>query len=97
VIAADPLYDIEHPELVANMIKTHLKFDRNSRALAAVPMRDKITKKLFTKFVELMRDNDLQLRDQGEEFFQDDWHNSKDNKGIKCFWSIWAWAIPYQA
>jgi hypothetical protein len=94
VIAADPLYDDNHPELVADMIQKHLSFDRNARALTAVPLRDKTTRELYTRFVGAMRGHGLQIVDQGGEIFHDDWA-STDGNGIKCWWSVWRYAIPW--
>lgn len=93
MIAADPLYDDEHPELIANMMKKYLKYDQGSRALIAIPLRDKGTKALVRKLIDFMRLHGFQLSNQGEEIFKDDWVNANED-GVKCWWSIWCWNIP---
>jgi hypothetical protein len=57
-------------------------------------MRDNGTKKMATNLIELMRSNGLHLSAQGEEFFKDDWTDAED-EGVKCWWSIWCWNVPW--
>jgi len=78
------------------MVKKYLKFDRFSRVLIAIPMRDKTTRALARKLISYLRENGLQLNEQGEEVFKDDWRET-DEGGIKFWWSIWGWAIPWAA
>ena len=95
MIAADPLYDDAHPELVANMFQRYLKYDRTTRALIAVPLRDKATKVLVRKFIEFMTFHNFQLIYEGEELFWDeDWVDANE-EGVRCWWGIWSWNIPW--
>lgn len=94
VIAADPLYDDEHPDLVADMIKKYLRHNRNSRALVAVPLRDNGTKALVRNLIQSMKLNGFQLTNQGEELFKDDWADANE-EGVICWWSIWSWNVPW--
>ncbi|KAG9245504.1 putative methyltransferase-domain-containing protein [Calycina marina] len=94
VVAADPMYDDDHPLLVANMIAKYLKEEKTSAALVAVPMRDKNTKAMYRDFVDMMRERDMQLKDQGGINFMDDWGTAGD-EGVECWWSIWGWDVPW--
>jgi hypothetical protein len=76
------------------MIKKYLKYNRSSRALVAVPLRDKGTKALVRKLIDLMRSYGFQLSHQGEEFFKDDWVDANE-EGVRCWWSIWSWNLPW--
>ncbi len=94
VLAADPLYDDEHPELVSNMMKKYLRYNQNSRGLIAVPLRDKNTKDLVRNLVNMMRTAGFQLSNQGHEIFKDDWVDANE-EGVQCWWSIWCWNLPW--
>lgn len=86
------MYDDEHPRLVARMIQTFLKRDEGSRALVAVPLRDRKTADMAAEFKEAMIGKGFVLTGQGEEVCRDDWGDSGGD-GVVCWWSIWAWKI----
>ena len=94
MLAVDPLYDDEHPTLVAKMFKDHLRYSRSSRGLIAVPKRDKTTKNLLTEFVGKAGSHGLQLISQGEEQVRDDWE-AADGEEVECWWGLWGWSLPY--
>ncbi|KAF4629461.1 hypothetical protein G7Y89_g8684 [Cudoniella acicularis] len=73
VLASDPLYDDSHPELVAKMIKQHLKLASSSRAMVAVPLRDKKTAEFALKLQDIMLSYNFQLLHEGTEVCRDDW------------------------
>jgi len=70
--------------------------DRKRRliVLSTVPMRDQNTKKLYRQFIDLMREQDLQLQAQGPIEFSDDW--SSGGVKVTCWWSVWVWDIPWR-
>ncbi|RFU34818.1 hypothetical protein B7463_g1564, partial [Scytalidium lignicola] len=73
ILASDPIYDEEHPELVANMITRYQLRDPNSRAIVAVPLRDKATVKMAQKLVHHMNESGHELLHEGQERYYDDW------------------------
>lgn len=86
------MYDDEHPGLVANMIRTFLKRDGESRALVAVPLRDQKTTEMAADFKEVMFKMGFSLVVKGEEVCRDDWEeNEEQGVGVACSWSIWKW------
>ena len=87
-MAADPLYDDDHPALLANVIKGFLRADENSRALVAVPMRDHTTKVLAEKLSDLMVGSGFVVEASGEEICRDDWE-STDAPEVKLRWTFW--------
>jgi len=88
IIATDPLYDDEHPALLANVVKKFLKDDPESRALIAVPLRDPNTKELAHQFDELMHDRGFSTVTSGEEVCHDDWESSQSEEVITRL-AIW--------
>lgn len=92
-MAADPMYDDAHPELVAHMIETFLKRNEDARALIAVPLRDQKTKQMTATFQEAMTVKGFSLLAQGQEICRDDWkENEVEETGAGCWWAIWSWA-----
>ncbi|KIM98076.1 hypothetical protein OIDMADRAFT_147564 [Oidiodendron maius Zn] len=93
IMAADPMYDDAHPELVAHMIETFLKRNEDARALIAVPLRDQKTKQMTATFQEVMTGKGFSLLAQGQEICRDDWkENDVEETGAGCWWAIWSWA-----
>jgi hypothetical protein len=88
VLAADPLYDDDHPTLLANVVHKFLQDDKSSRALIAIPMRDHTTKVLSENLFNLMTENDFLVDGSGEEIFQDDWE-AFNGPEVKLCWTIW--------
>lgn len=85
------MYDDEHPRLVARMIQKLLKRGDNSRALVAVPLRDRHTTDMAAEFREAMLGMRFSLVGQGEEVCRDDWEeNGGEGVGVICWWSIWS-------
>lgn len=92
VIAADSLYDDEHPALVSDMIKTYLKRDLNSRALVAVPLRDKNTIRMAGELKKRLEGLGFFVHHEGWEICQDDWDSSDEEGGVKCWWALFGWS-----
>jgi len=90
IIAADSLYDDEHPELVTRMIRQYLNPSSTARVLVAVPLRDKHTVQLAAIFKNLLQDCDLKILHEGWEDCRDDWE-SVDGEGVECWWALLSW------
>ena len=93
MIAADSLYDDEHPPLVASMMKKYLKADRNSRALVAVPMRDNKTKEMRARLEEYLVEDNFRLIGEGSEVCRDDWEGANRDEEVRCWWGIFGLAL----
>ncbi len=79
------MYDSEHPNLVADMIKMFLKKGTEARALVAIPLRDAHTGRMATVFSEIMASNCFCVVHQGSEIFKDDWSTDE----VLVSWTIW--------
>ncbi|KAI1407745.1 S-adenosylmethionine-dependent methyltransferase-like protein [Hypoxylon sp. FL1857] len=88
VLAADPLYDDDHPELLSSAIHAHLMQDKDARAVVMVPQRDLTTKKLVAKFVVAMEASGLTILERHTLVGQDDWDEDEENPGIECWWAV---------
>ncbi|KAL3425068.1 hypothetical protein PVAG01_04349 [Phlyctema vagabunda] len=91
VIAADSLYDTQHPALVADMIANYQAPGKESRALVAVPLRDEHTQRLATHLRELLEQGGrFHVLAEGEWICFDDWESAdqKDGDGVRCWWAV---------
>ncbi|PBP19349.1 hypothetical protein BUE80_DR009960 [Diplocarpon rosae] len=86
IIAADPMYDNEHPDLVAEMIERFLKRETESRALVAIPLRDDHTRRMAAEFSDIMENSGFCVVHQGSEIFKDDWGTTEE---MQVQWTIW--------
>jgi len=90
ILISDPLYDVDHPELVAEVIAKHLKPSSPSRVLAAVPLRDETTRKMKDSFVKQLLHLGFEPIVQEEEICYDDWDDARnEDEAVKCWWSVW--------
>ncbi|KAI0839081.1 S-adenosylmethionine-dependent methyltransferase-like protein [Hypoxylon sp. FL0890] len=88
VLAADPLYDDDHPELLSSVIHAQLMKDKDARAIIMVPQRDLTTKKLVAKFVVAMEASGLMVLERHTLVGQDDWDEDEESSGIECWWAV---------
>ncbi|KAI1384041.1 putative methyltransferase-domain-containing protein [Hypoxylon trugodes] len=88
VLAADPLYDDDHPELLSSAITDHLMKEKDARVVVMVPQRDLTTKRLMTKFVSAMEASSLMILEEHILLGQDDWDDDKENSDIECWWAV---------
>ncbi|KAI1642965.1 putative methyltransferase-domain-containing protein [Daldinia loculata] len=88
VLAADALYDDDHPELLSSAIVAHLAQDKDARAIVMVPQRDLTTKKLAAKFLSIMIVSGLSVLEQHTLVGQDDWDEDGEDSGIECWWAV---------
>ncbi|KAI0405798.1 S-adenosylmethionine-dependent methyltransferase-like protein [Xylaria palmicola] len=90
ILAADPLYDDDHPYLLSSAIHDQLCDSVDSRAIVMVPMRDETTKRLVLQFRSRMNDGPLHLAPLEEHVLtgQDDWGDDDEPQIVECWWAI---------
>lgn len=92
VIAADPLYDDNHPALLASAIDEQLALSPDARTLIMVPQRDETTKRLLRLLTEELarRFNSLVCLDENIVAGQDDWGDDNDDeaRSVDFWWGI---------
>lgn len=90
---ADPLYDDNHPELLASAVVQHLALGSESRAVVMVPQRDATTVRLLDTFKQAMLDLDTPLFCIEEDYEldgQDDWGDDNEAGHVKCWLGIFS-------
>lgn len=99
ILAADSLYDDDHPELLAGAIDDYLSIDPHARALVMVPQRDDITIGLISAFRDLMAAKcpSLICLEESLEFGQDDWGNGDEEEQVNCWLGIFGREHPSSA
>ncbi len=84
----DPLYDYDHPKLLADTIEHFSKRGQGHFVLTAVPLRDKTTESLCREFESLMTANGFENKYNGEDICRDDWESANANE-VMVRWALW--------
>lgn len=93
IIVADPLYDDDHPALLASAIDEQLARDSAARLLVMVPLRDEVTKGLLTTLrKELVRRTyPLLCLEENVVDGKDDWGDEDDDderQHVDFWWGV---------
>jgi hypothetical protein len=90
VIVADPLYDDDHPVLLAGALQEQMSLSLAARALVMVPLRDETTKILLSAFQKelLQKSQPLVLIEHDIVPGQDDWGEGANGQHVECWWGI---------
>lgn len=92
VIVADPLYDDDHPGLLASAVDEQLSLDDEARVMVMVPQRDAVTMKLVSRLREEMgsKNTPLECIEETVVAGQDDWGGDGDEEAsqVKCWLGI---------
>ncbi|KAM7207726.1 putative methyltransferase domain containing protein [Naviculisporaceae sp. PSN 640] len=93
IIVADPLYDDDHPALLAGTISDQLSLSSDSRVLVMVPQRDETTKGLLATLRAEMQQQRSPLICEEENIVagEDDWGDNgddDDSKQVGFWWGI---------
>ncbi|KAG6023752.1 hypothetical protein E4U41_001937 [Claviceps citrina] len=97
VLAADPMYDDDHPALLASAISQQLALDPESRAVVMVPQRDATTMRLLGAFKQAMLDLDgpLSCVEEDELAGQDDWGEDDEAGSVRCWFGTFSRERPW--
>ncbi|KAI0804328.1 putative methyltransferase-domain-containing protein [Xylaria sp. FL0064] len=90
ILAADSMYDDDHPDLLASAIHEQLYDSPDSRAIVMVPMRDEITKEFIVQFRSSMKGGAFPLVPLEEHVLtgRDDWGDDDDGHEVECWWAV---------
>lgn len=89
VIAADPLYDPEHPMWLAAAIDGRLGQDEGARAVIGFPLRDETTRGYGEVLRTELEGRGFEIVKEGEEMGFDDWEVNGERVRVHCWWGIW--------
>ncbi|KAJ2982988.1 hypothetical protein NUW58_g6330 [Xylaria curta] len=89
ILAADGIYDDNHPDLLSSAIHEQLLDSADSRAIVMTPIRDEVTMKLIVQFQSRMNSGALPLVALEEHILtgQDDWGDD-ESQAVECWWAI---------
>ncbi|KAI1267496.1 putative methyltransferase-domain-containing protein [Xylariaceae sp. FL1019] len=89
ILAADGIYDDDHPALLSSAIQSHMLHGTNSRALVMTPIRDQITRDLIAQFRLEMGSGGTPLAILEEHTLsgQDDW-GENGSAVVECWWAM---------
>ncbi|KAK0384071.1 hypothetical protein NLU13_8160 [Sarocladium strictum] len=93
VLVADPMYDDNHPDLLASAIFEHLALGPEPRAVVMVPQRDATTIRLLSAFKQAMLDLSTPLVCIEEDYDldgQDDWGENNEGGQVKCWLGVFS-------
>ncbi|KAL7620692.1 Protein-lysine N-methyltransferase rrg1 [Parahypoxylon ruwenzoriense] len=90
ILAADPLYDDDHPGLLSSAIHSHLANDKDARVVMMVPQRDLTTKRLLATFISTVAlgESGLTILEEHILVGQDDWDEDGESSDVKCWWAV---------
>ncbi|KAF4556097.1 Lysine methyltransferase-like protein 6 [Elsinoe fawcettii] len=91
IVAADPIYSMEHPVLLVNAIKHHLKRTPESRVIIALPLRETYAEER-TLFKNQMQSIGLELVLEEKEIGLDDWGSDDAPNEVECSTTVWKWS-----
>lgn len=88
ILAVDPLYDDNHPQLLANTIKQFLKHGSGHCVLTAVPFRDSTTELLCAELEALLEGYGFTKIKNGDNICRDDWESANAQE-VMVRWALW--------
>jgi hypothetical protein len=101
ILAADSLYDDNHPLLLASAVRAHLSHAAGARFVAMVPLRDAITRKLIAEFQARLGADEhdghrhpLRCLEEHTLTGQDDWGEDEETHRVECWWGVFGRGEP---
>ncbi len=90
VLVADPLYDDNHPDQLAEAIDDHLSVEGSSRVLVMAPRRDEVTVGLISAFKTAISRPKYHMVGVGEgvAMGRDDWGDDDETAAVDCWWGV---------
>jgi predicted nicotinamide N-methyase len=89
IVAADPLYSPDHPQILVDTVHRFLRRTPAARFIVELPLRDgyqKEREELKSRLIAI----GLDVVHEGHEFGIEDWQGrSGEQTEVECWWSIW--------
>jgi predicted nicotinamide N-methyase len=92
IVAADAVYDKEHPAMLTKAISVWLAVGPDARFVVELPRRNGFNAEL-NSFKQEMLGIGLAIMEEGYEVGFDDWAGATQGElqEIDCWWSVWGW------
>lgn len=89
ILAADPIYSSEHPQILARTVRRWIHPNPGARFIVELPLRDR-----YDHDRELLRENlrtaGFHMIAEGQDMGYDDWHGQDGRPAeVHCWWSVW--------
>ena len=90
MVVADPLYDDDHPGLLASAIGEQLSLNQDARVIVMVPLRDTHTRRMLSEFRDNMANQSVPLGCIKEDILlgEDDWDVDDEARNVQCWWGV---------
>jgi predicted nicotinamide N-methyase len=94
VLAADPIYSPDHPQILVETVRRWISWNPQARFLVELPLRDRYDGER-EQLRKQLRDMDFELVEEGTDVGYDDWHGRDGRPAeVVCWWSAWApWSV----
>ena len=92
ILAADPLYSPQHPQLLVQTIGRWISPEASARVIVELPLREAYLPEI-ADFKMRMAQMGFEVLSEGEEVGYDDWGGGGDGglEEVRCWWGLWAW------
>lgn len=92
IVAADPIYSMDHPPLLVNAIKYHLSREANAVVVIGLPLRESYTAERLELRTQLAGMG-LKLLFEETDFGADDWGEEDGDapNQVECSTTVWTW------
>lgn len=89
ILAADPIYSNDHPQILARTVRRWIHPDEGARFIVELPLRDR-----YGEERQSLRDNlkkeGFNLIAEGQDLGYDDWRGQDGRPAeVHCWWSVW--------
>ncbi|KEF56967.1 uncharacterized protein A1O9_07157 [Exophiala aquamarina CBS 119918] len=89
ILAADPIYSNDHPQMLARTVRRWIHPDAGARFIVELPLRDR-----YDEERQSLRDNlrkeGFDMIAEGHDVGHDDWHGRDGLLAeVHCWWSVW--------
>lgn len=94
IMAADPVYSPQHPELLCKAVGHHLARLSDARVVVAIPLREGFGAER-DDFRSRMHTLGLSIVQEGTVTGYEDWSAADDESELSevhCWWTVWAWS-----
>ncbi|KAF2155292.1 hypothetical protein K461DRAFT_292164 [Myriangium duriaei CBS 260.36] len=93
IVAADPIYSMDHPPLLAKAISYHLSRSSDAAVIIGVPLREAYAAERAALRAQLTMIG-LKLVFEETAIGLDDWSNGKDDEPseVECSITVWMWS-----
>lgn len=89
ILAADPIYSDDHPQILARTVRRWIHPDARARFIVELPLRDRYDEERQS-LRENLRKEGFDMIAEGLDVGLDDWHGRDGTLAeVHCWWSVW--------